>query len=161
MLDRLSVFLSSILPSTEQGRKELRYRGDKCLNCETPLDRSDRYCPNCSQLNSTKKLHFKDIFSELFAGLFAYDSRLALTLRNLLFKPGKISKDYVEGKRMRYANPFRFYLSLSIIFFLLSGLLNKISEYADTSADTISASTKSNDATEIEEKLAEDNIITF
>ncbi len=163
MLDRLSVFLSSILPSTEQGRKELRYRGDKCLNCETPLDRSDRYCPNCSQLNSTKKLHFRDIFNELFAGLFAYDSRLALTLRNLLFKPGKISKDYVEGKRMRYANPFRFYLSLSIIFFLLSGLLNKISEYADdgTSADTISASAKNNNAADVQETLSEDNIITF
>tara|TARA_R110000850_G_scaffold16697_6_gene51820 strand:- start:11700 stop:12698 length:999 start_codon:yes stop_codon:yes gene_type:complete len=119
-------------------------------------------------LNSTKKLHFKDIFSELFASLFAYDSRLALTLRNLLFKPGKISKDYVEGKRMRYANPFRFYLSVSIVFFLLSGLLNKISEYADDSpsGNTVSTSVKETDSekksdSEIEKELAEDKIITF
>ncbi len=163
MLDRLSVFLSSILPSTEQGRKELKYRGDKCLNCETPLDRSDRYCPNCSQLNSTKKLHLKDIFNEFFAGLFAYDSRLALTLRNLLFKPGKISKDYVEGKRMRYANPFRFYLSVSIVFFLLSGLLNKISEYADTETSTFvtEASQNKSDLTAAEKESNETNILTF
>ncbi len=129
MLDKLSVFFANILPSVEKGRKSLQYRGEKCLNCDHPLDISDRYCPSCSQLNSTKKLHFKDLFNEFFGSLFAYDSRLMLTLRVLLFRPGRISKEYVEGKRMRYANPFRFYLSVSIIFFLLSGLLSKISEY--------------------------------
>src|SRR5690606_8143982 len=102
----------------------------KCLNCNQNLDKSDRFCPNCSQLNSTKKLRFKDLFNELFGSIFAYDSRIMLTLRVLLFKPGTISKEYVEGKRMRYANPFRFYLSVSIVFFLLSGLFSKISEYS-------------------------------
>ncbi|PIQ18775.1 MAG: hypothetical protein COZ75_11540 [Flavobacteriaceae bacterium CG_4_8_14_3_um_filter_34_10] len=129
MLNRLSVLLAAIIPSNEKGRKSLLYRGEKCLNCNHPLDKSDKYCPNCSQLNSTKKLYFKDLFQEFFSGIFAYDSRLVNTLRVLLFKPGKISKEYVEGKRMRYANPFRFYLSVSIIFFLLSGILTKISEY--------------------------------
>ncbi|MCG9970041.1 DUF3667 domain-containing protein [Christiangramia crocea] len=73
-------------------------------------------------MNSTKKLSFNDFFTEFFSGLFAYDSRFQRTLRVLLFKPGKISKDYINGKRMRYANPFRFYLSASILFFLLFGL---------------------------------------
>jgi len=100
-------------------RYDLKYRGTKCLNCEFPLDKSDKYCPNCGQLNSTKKLKFDDFFSEFFSGLLAYDSRFHRTLRVLLFSPGKISKDYINGKRMRYANPFRFYLSASIIFFLI------------------------------------------
>lgn len=130
MLDKLSVLFANILPSQERGRKSLKYRGEKCLNCDQNLDKSDRFCPNCSQLNSTKKLHFKDLFNELFGSIFAYDSRIMLTLRVLLFKPGTISKEYVEGKRMRYANPFRFYLSVSIVFFLLSGLFSKISEYS-------------------------------
>tara|TARA_R100000988_G_scaffold87203_1_gene50166 strand:- start:199 stop:1098 length:900 start_codon:yes stop_codon:yes gene_type:complete len=30
----------------------------------------------------------------------------------------------VEGKRLRYANPFRFFLSVSIIYFLLNGIIN-------------------------------------
>lgn len=132
MLDKLSVFFANILPSSESGRKSLQYRGEKCFNCSHPLDISDQYCPSCSQLNSTKKLHLKDLFNEFFGSLFAYDSRLMLTLRVLLFRPGRISKEYVEGKRMRYVNPFRFYLSVSIIFFLLSGLLSKISEYTKT-----------------------------
>ena len=130
MLDRLSVFLSSVLPSSNgKGRKALKYRGESCLNCNHKLDKSDRYCPNCSQLNSTRKLHFKDFFFEFFAGIFAYDSRLIRTLKTLAFKPGKITREYIAGRRMHYANPFRFYLSVSIIFFLLWGIIAKIESY--------------------------------
>ena len=96
-----------------------KYRGLTCLNCHLPLDKNDKFCPNCGQANSTKKLSFGDFFAEFFSGVFSYDSRFQRTLRVLLFQPGKISKDYINGKRMRYANPFRFYLSASILFFLL------------------------------------------
>ena len=96
-----------------------KYRGLTCLNCHLPLDKNDKFCPNCGQANSTKKLSFSDFFAEFFSGVFSYDSRFQRTLRVLLFRPGKISKDYINGKRMRYANPFRFYLSASILFFLL------------------------------------------
>lgn len=105
-------------------RSGIEHRGTKCLNCGHPLDVSDKYCPSCGQLNSTKKLSFDDFFNEFFAGVFAYDSRLRRTMSALLFFPGKISRDYIRGKRMRYANPFRFYLSASIIFFIVWNLTN-------------------------------------
>lgn len=108
----------------EKERSQLKYRGERCLNCEHELDKSDKYCPACGQLNSTKKLAFDDFFNEFFAGILAYDSRFRRTMKALLFNPGKISKDYISGKRMRYANPFRFYLSASIIFFIIWGFLN-------------------------------------
>ncbi|MFD2516529.1 DUF3667 domain-containing protein [Salinimicrobium flavum] len=106
----------------EKERHKFKYRSTECLNCYHPLDKSDQFCPNCGQLNSTKKLAFDDFFNEFFAGIFAYDSRFYRTLGVLLLKPGKISKDYIEGKRVRYANPYRFYLSASIIFFLVWSL---------------------------------------
>lgn len=143
MLDKLSVFFANILPSQERGRNSLKFRGEKCLNCDQKLDKSDRYCPNCSQLNSTKKVHFKDLFNEFFGSLFAYDGKIMLTLRVLLFRPGVMSKEYVSGKRMKYANPFRFYLSVSIIFFLLSGLLSKINDYTKSYQEEIKQSTLS------------------
>ncbi|GAA4108548.1 hypothetical protein GCM10022393_04760 [Aquimarina addita] len=40
-------------------------------------------------------------------------------MASLLFKPGKISREYIDGKRVKYTNPFRFYLSISIIFFII------------------------------------------
>jgi len=106
----------------EKGRFLKKYRGNECLNCGVPLDIIDKYCHNCGQINTTKKLSFKDFFNEFFASIFSYDSRLTNTIVALLFKPGFVSKEYIEGKRVRYANPFRFYLSVSILFFIVSGL---------------------------------------
>lgn len=102
-----------------------KYRGETCLNCQLPLEKSDHFCPNCGQKNTTKKLSFGDFFIQFFSGMFNYDSRFQRTLRVLLFNPGRISKDYINGKRMRYANPFQFYLSASIIFFLIAGISDR------------------------------------
>lgn len=101
-----------------------KYRGTECLNCGHPLDLSDRYCPYCSQLNSTKQLSAFDFFGEFINSIVSYDSRLRHTVKDLLFKPGTITRNYVRGQRMRYANPFRFFLSVSIIYFILQGLIN-------------------------------------
>lgn len=105
-----------------------KYRGLHCLNCNLPLDKTDKYCPNCGQENSTRKLNLTDLITEFFSGMFSYDSRFQRTLRIMLFKPGQISKDYINGKRIRYANPFRFYLSASIIFFLISGFADQFED---------------------------------
>jgi len=104
----------------EKRRFLKKYRGNECLNCGVPLDLIDKYCHNCGQINTTKKLSLKDFFNEFFASIFSYDSRLRHTIIALLFNPGKISKEYI--KRVKYANPFRFYLSVSIIFFIIYGL---------------------------------------
>ncbi len=102
----------------QKGRYGLQYRGTECANCGHPLDISDRFCPSCSQANSNKKLTLGDFFNEFFASLISYDSKLLKTLSALLTKPGKITRDYIEGKRVSYTNPFRFLLSLAIIYFL-------------------------------------------
>lgn len=104
-----------------KGRYQLRYRGVECLNCGHPLDISDKYCPNCSQANSTKKLTLKDFFEEFFSNIISYDSKLFRTLGSLLLRPGRITKAYISGQRVSYTNPFRFLLSLAIIYFLLVG----------------------------------------
>ncbi|MEX0274391.1 MAG: DUF3667 domain-containing protein [Flavobacteriaceae bacterium] len=108
-----------ILPG--KGRYQLKYRGTECLNCGHPLDMGDRYCPFCSQANSTKKLTLRDFLDEFLSSLISYDSRLAKTLGALLWRPGKITRDYINGRRICYTNPFRFLLSLGIIYFLLIG----------------------------------------
>jgi len=112
----------------QKGRYGLQYRGVECNNCQHPLDISDRFCPNCSQANSNKKLSLKDFFDEFFASLVSYDSRLLKTLSALLTKPGKITRDFLSGKRVSYTNPFRFLLSLSIIYFLLLSLTSNLSD---------------------------------
>lgn len=104
-----------------EGRYGLQYRGVACLNCGHPLDLSDKYCPNCSQANTTKKLTILDFFGEFLSNVLSYDSKLFQTLKALVLRPGKITREYIAGKRLSYTNPFRFLLSLAIIYFLLMG----------------------------------------
>ncbi|WP_299326154.1 DUF3667 domain-containing protein [uncultured Maribacter sp.] len=111
------------------GRFKLKYRGADCLNCGHPLELSDKYCPNCSQANSTKKLTLFDFFEEFLANYFSYDSKLWKTLTALLLRPGKITREYINGKRLSYTNPFRFLLSLSIIYFLIISFNSKFESY--------------------------------
>ncbi len=100
-------------------RKHFDFRGQQCLNCETPLDTADKYCHQCGQLNTIKRLALKDFFQEFFASFISYDSKVWRTVTDLLFKPGQVTKEYCDGKRTRYANPFRFFLTVSIVFFLI------------------------------------------
>jgi len=130
-------------------RSLVKYRGEECLNCGVSLEQEHKFCPNCGQLNSTKKLALSDFFSEFFSGLFAYDSRFIRTMRILLFRPGKISKDYIQGKRMRYVNPYRFFLTTAIIFFLIYGY--------DTSFEGINLGKDPEELTTELEKINEDN----
>lgn len=102
-----------------KGRYELKFRSTECLNCGHPLDMSDKFCPHCSQANSTKKLGIKDYFDEFLNGLINSDSKLFQTLYALLIKPGTITRDYIRGKRVSYTNPFRFLLNLAFLYFLM------------------------------------------
>jgi len=112
-------------------RSLAKYRGDECLNCGVPLDNVDKYCHQCGQLNSTKKLALKDFFAEFVSNIFSYDSRGWRTIKHILFKPGFVSKEFINGKRMSYANPFRFFLSVCIVFFLMVQAEQFIKQFED------------------------------
>jgi hypothetical protein len=104
-------------------------RGIECLNCKQPISDNDNFCSNCGQVNDELPLSIKQFISEFFAGFFSFDSRFLKTFVPLLFKPGKVSKDYIEGKRRRYVNPFQLYLHVTILFFLVLGLFMAIEGY--------------------------------
>jgi len=108
--------------------KPTQIKGLECLNCGQPLLGTENFCSYCGQKNTTRKLTFNNFISNIFSGFTSYDSRFWKTFIPLLTKPGKVSKDYIEGKRSRFVNPFQLYLNVSIIFFLLLGITTKIDE---------------------------------
>lgn len=138
---------------TYQSRKADVYRSSKCLNCGAELRLTDKYCPQCSQLNTIKQLSIKDFFYEFFSSIFVYDSRLRFTLKDLLFKPGTITKNYVSGQRLKYANPFRFFLSVSIIYFLAQGLALSFSSSSTINKKNSSSQISSADYKEMKKEL--------
>lgn len=112
-------------------RKFKQYRGYQCLNCETPIDISEKHCHHCGQLNSTKKLTISDFIEEFLSNFYAYDSRLRNSIISIFTKPGILAKEFNEGKRQKYANPFRLFLSVSIILFLTFSLTEKFSNNSE------------------------------
>lgn len=82
----------------KMSRKDLKYRGTQCINCETALDISEKYCHHCGQLNSTKKLTIKDFIEEFFANFYAYDSRLRNTFFHYFQNPVLLQENFVKAK---------------------------------------------------------------
>jgi len=123
-------------PVRKGGRFPIKYRGTECLNCGHQLELSDRYCPYCSQANTTKHLSVKDFFEEFFAEIVNLDTRLFLTLKTMIRRPGQISLDFIEGKRKTYANPFRLLLSVAIIYFLMVSMSGDFEQFDRSGGST-------------------------
>ncbi|CAM1367645.1 DUF3667 domain-containing protein [Tenacibaculum xiamenense] len=99
--------------------KALKVKDPNCLNCGYPFSGHEKFCPECGQDNKGSKITFANFMTEMFRGFFSWDAKFWRTLFPLLVSPGKVSADYISGKRNRYSNPFRFYLTISVLFFLL------------------------------------------
>ncbi len=106
-------------------------RDANCLNCGHPFTNNEKFCPECGQKNRGKKITLGIFLRELFAGFFSLDTKFWRTLIPLLINPGKVSKDYIDGKRTRYTNPFRFYLATSIIFFLIISITDSYKKFEE------------------------------
>jgi hypothetical protein len=89
-----------------------------CKNCETPLEPSFKYCPECGQ-ESTDKLTFGVLFSKTISDYFSVDARFFRSFAPLMFKPGILARRFVDGKRLKYLHPAQFYLFISVLFFFL------------------------------------------
>ena len=90
----------------------------RCKNCHAVL--LGRYCVDCSQAADVHVPTTKELVHELLEGLTHSDSRLWRTLTTLWFRPGKLTQEFVAGRRVAYLPPFRLYLIVSIVFFLLA-----------------------------------------
>lgn len=89
----------------------------RCANCDSLL--SGQYCGQCGQRAQDRFISLWELIRDAFGDLFELDSRLWRTLIPLALKPGRLTADYLEGRRARYMPPFRTYLVLSLIFFVV------------------------------------------
>ena len=89
-----------------------------CLNCGTRL--RGQYCGHCGQRSRNRLISIWQLLQEAFGDLLELDSRLWRTVVPLLTRPGQLTRAYLEGRRARYMPPFRTYLVLSVIFFVVA-----------------------------------------
>jgi hypothetical protein len=108
-------------------RRVLRRLGDSdeeprplptCLNCGTTF--AGQYCGKCGQRAHSRLISIWELIRDAFGDLFELDSRLWQTLLPLVIRPGQLTRDYLLGRRARFMPPFRTYLVLSVVFFLIA-----------------------------------------
>ena len=100
----------------------------RCLNCGADLNGA--FCGACGQRSVPANPTVMELAGDAWQELSGYDGRIAETFRNLLH-PGRLTLDYVEGRRARYLSPVRLYFTVSLIYFLLAAAAPQVSTRRD------------------------------
>jgi len=93
----------------------------QCLNCGTEL--MGPFCHYCGQPDKNFLRFFPVLLRELMEDFLDFDSRFMRTMKPLLFQPGKLTRDYLDGRRFRYTPPLRLYIFSSIACFFLAAFI--------------------------------------
>jgi hypothetical protein len=91
-----------------------------CANCAASL--AGEYCGHCGQRHEPHVHTVGHFAGEAFESISHADSRVWRTLLYLLIRPGFLTREFFAGRRIRYLPPFRLYLVISVLFFLVVGL---------------------------------------
>ena len=79
-----------------------------CKNCGHQFDL--KFCPNCGQKASIKRLEMKSLLSDLPHTVFHLDKGILYNVTQLFKRPGYAIKDYLDGKRKKFYHPLSYML---------------------------------------------------
>lgn len=97
-----------------------------CTNCHEPI--TGDYCSSCGQKRfSPDNLSLSRFIRDFAKELFSFDNRLLRSLRPLLFQPGVLTRDYIDGKQKQFIRPVSLFVFVNLFFFFVGykiGLMN-------------------------------------
>ena len=99
-----------------------------CTDCGQPVE--GKFCSNCGQPTHVHRslLHLGE---EMLHGVLHFDARIWRTLPLLAINPGRLTREWIEGRRTRYVSPLAMFLfTVFLMFFAFSfsgGLEPKVS----------------------------------
>lgn len=128
---------------------DLELSNKNCLNCNSALPEKANFCPNCGQKIQSPLIHFKDFIKEAFEDYFSIDSKIIRSIIPLLFKPGFLTLEYIKGKRKAYIPPFRMFLIISVLYFLLISVMEEKDDFKkeESYTESVDSSVTSNEDT--------------
>ncbi|RYY46266.1 MAG: DUF3667 domain-containing protein [Chitinophagaceae bacterium] len=88
-----------------------------CKNCGNHF--TGKFCNNCGEkVYSDKDKVVSHLVEEGFHFITHFEGTFFTSLKNILFRPGKLSQDFCNGIRKRYFKPLSFFLMLVILYLL-------------------------------------------
>jgi len=101
--------------TTVNSEVDLHHAASDCPNCGASV--SGNFCHQCGQETVLHPPSTREFLHEFIGHYVALEGKLLQTMKLLLFKPGVLSLEYLQGRRVRYIEPLRVYLTFSLIFF--------------------------------------------
>lgn len=97
---------------------------DRCLNCGNFLDGA--FCSGCGQVGHVHR-SVGAFVHDLLHGVWHFDGKLWRTLPLLAWRPGELTRRYINGERARFISPlalflFAVFLTFAVFSYLGSGL---------------------------------------
>jgi hypothetical protein len=88
----------------------------KCLNCGAVL--GGAYCSNCGQ---AAHLHrsLMSLAHDILHGVFHFEGKVWRTLPELFFRPGRLTRRYIDGERAKFVSPMALYLFAVFLMFAM------------------------------------------
>lgn len=91
-----------------------------CLNCGAPLAG-----PHCHQCGQRAHVHrtLSAFFHDLLHGVLHFEGKTWRTIPLLVWKPGKLTREYIDGKRASYVSPIALFLFVVFLSYALFSAL--------------------------------------
>lgn len=96
-----------------------------CLNCATPL--VGKHCHACGQAAHVHR-SLGAFFHDLVHGVFHFEGKIWRTLPLLAWNPGRLTREYIDGRRASYVSPIALFL---FVVFLTFAVFNALGNPAD------------------------------
>jgi uncharacterized protein DUF3667 len=110
-------------PAWWRRKKKTRPPLTHCENCGAQL--VGPYCAQCGQAAIDYRRSLVSLLADAADAFFNFDARFFQSFGLLLFKPWRLTNEFIEGKRARHVHPLRVYLIASVIFFLVINFLSR------------------------------------
>ncbi len=107
-------------PEHGEGQDDGHTHERACLNCGTVLIGS--HCHACGQAAHVHRT-LGAFFHDLLHGVFHFEGKIWRTLPLLAWRPGKLTREYIDGRRASYVSPIALFL---FVVFLSFAVFNAI-----------------------------------
>ncbi|MBA3678292.1 MAG: DUF3667 domain-containing protein [Sphingosinicella sp.] len=103
-----------IARAVEPGAGETAVEGSQCLNCATPL--VGKHCHACGQAGHVHRT-LGAFGHDIAHSVLHFDGKIWRTLPLLAWRPGELTRRYVEGERARFVSPMALFLFSVFLMF--------------------------------------------
>ena len=94
----------------------------ECSDCGAPAE--GNFCSNCGQPTHVHRtlLH---LIEEVLHGVIHFDGRIWRTLPLLMLNPGRLTREWIQGRRTRYVSPLAIFLFVVFLMFFAFSFLGQ------------------------------------